>query len=220
MLKNTAQKLYVVAADADGRVSGDAANITATYSIDGGAPSALADTNPVEIGTTGVYAFDVSAAESNGDALVYIPSSSTPGVEIFIWPSHYPAPTPVAAADASGSVTGGLFNGSTVRIYQDDDVTGDFAIVFDITNPSIDFTAATAALFDAGTDPGTPLISGNCTINAKSDGAINISVAFAPAALQLAALGYPYTLKVVFGTTRHTIHSGTLDLSPTYQTFR
>ena|SRR3990167_5460669 len=83
--KNVAgQGIYIYAHDtlADAAKLGDAANITATISIDGDTtPSAIADTNPDEIGG-GVYWFNLSQAESNGDALAIIPVSTTPNVQI------------------------------------------------------------------------------------------------------------------------------------------
>lgn len=219
MLRNTAQKLIVVAFGADGPVTGEAANITCDHWLDGVAQGALADTNPTEIGD-GFYAFDVSAAESNGDALHYLPACSTSGVGVAIWPGHYPAPV-TTAADATGSVTGGVTNNTTVTVYQDDDVDGDFSLVFSITDASIDFSGVTAVLFAAGSAAGTPLIEqSTATITAQAAGSMTVKITLAPADLQLAAAGYPYTLKGVWGTKRRTIHAGTLDLNPTYQTFR
>jgi len=82
------QQFHVIAFDANGRVSGQAANITATLSIDGGAYAALNDTNPTEIGTTGEYVFDLTQAETNGYALSFVPVVATAGVEILGMPSN------------------------------------------------------------------------------------------------------------------------------------
>jgi hypothetical protein len=54
------------------KVSDNDANITATISKDGGAPAATGDTNPAEEGSTGVYDFDVNAAETNCKKLVLV----------------------------------------------------------------------------------------------------------------------------------------------------
>jgi len=82
------QQFHVIAFDANGRVSGQAANITATLSIDGGAYAPLNDTNPTEIGTTGEYVFDLTQAETNGYALSFVPVVATAGVEILGMPSN------------------------------------------------------------------------------------------------------------------------------------
>ena len=65
--------------------TGDAANITAYVSIDGGAVTALGDTSASELSSTnakGVYRFDVTAAEANGKHLLFSAKSSTSGVEV------------------------------------------------------------------------------------------------------------------------------------------
>jgi len=62
-------------------VTGDAANITATISIDGAASSPLTDTNPVER-DRGVYFFDVTQAETNGNLITIYASSTTSGCYI------------------------------------------------------------------------------------------------------------------------------------------
>lgn len=82
--KNKAgQHIAVFAVDADGAPkTGDAANITATISLDADtSPDALTDENPVEIGG-GVYAFDVEQAESNADLIVLIPTSVTADISL------------------------------------------------------------------------------------------------------------------------------------------
>ena len=65
--------------------TGDAANITAKISIDFGTPAALTDINPVELDPTdfqGVYVFDLSQAETNGDVLAITATSSTANVQL------------------------------------------------------------------------------------------------------------------------------------------
>lgn len=86
--KNTAgQKFNVLAINASTGlpITGDAANITAKISKDFGAFASLADTNPTELDATnaaGVYVFDLSQAETNGDVLTVMPSSTTSNVQI------------------------------------------------------------------------------------------------------------------------------------------
>ena len=86
--KNTSgQKFNVLAiSTATGLpVTGDAANITAQISLDSGSFAAVADTNPTELDATnapGVYVFDLTQAETNGDVLTIVPSSTTANVQI------------------------------------------------------------------------------------------------------------------------------------------
>ena len=84
IIRNTAgQGLYVYAHDtaADEPETGDAANITATISLDGGADVATTDVNPDETGG-GVYWFDLTQGETNAGAFVVIPVSATADVQL------------------------------------------------------------------------------------------------------------------------------------------
>ena len=66
-------------------ITGDAANITAKISNDSGAFASVADTNPTELDATnaaGVYVFDLSQAETNGNVLTIVPVSTTANVQI------------------------------------------------------------------------------------------------------------------------------------------
>jgi hypothetical protein len=86
MFKNVAsQKIAVFAWDgANGTAkTGDAANITAQISVDGGTSAATNDTNPTELDSTdhpGIYIFDLTQAETNGDMIVVSPSSATDNI--------------------------------------------------------------------------------------------------------------------------------------------
>lgn len=86
--KNVAgQKFNVLAINVStGRpITGDSVNITAKISIDSGPLASVVDTNPIELDATnapGVYVFDLSQAETNGDVLTIVPSSTTANVEI------------------------------------------------------------------------------------------------------------------------------------------
>jgi hypothetical protein len=88
MFKNVAnQKIVFYAHDlaANTPKTGDAANLTAYVSKDGGAPVARAATSATELDAVfakGVYAFDVTAAESNGDVLVFSANSATANVQL------------------------------------------------------------------------------------------------------------------------------------------
>jgi hypothetical protein len=89
MLKNVAgQTFHVIAFNALGRVSGEAANIIADLAIDEGTRTALTDTTPTEIGTTGEYVFTLTQAETNGFKLSFSPTCSTLGVQVLGVPSN------------------------------------------------------------------------------------------------------------------------------------
>jgi len=81
--KNTdGQKLAVTAIDtSDGSLkTGDAGNITAQISKDGGVSAATDDANPTELDSTnhpGVYIFDLLQAESNAELVVLTAESGT-----------------------------------------------------------------------------------------------------------------------------------------------
>lgn len=80
--KNTAgQKALVYAYNktTGAAKTGDAGNITGSVSLDGGAPAALTDTNPTEIGG-GWYAFDLTQAETNGAVVCWYAASGTADV--------------------------------------------------------------------------------------------------------------------------------------------
>lgn len=65
--------------------TGDAANITAYISKDGGAPAATNDTNPTEIDATnmpGAYRFTMQQAETNCDNLELVPKSATSNISL------------------------------------------------------------------------------------------------------------------------------------------
>jgi len=86
--KNIAsQKIAVYAHDtaADAPKTGDAAQITAQISLDGGATDATDDANPTELEATdapGIYLFDMTQAETNADLVILCGASSTGDVSI------------------------------------------------------------------------------------------------------------------------------------------
>ena len=84
MFKNVAnQGVYIYAHDtaADEPKTGDAANITANISKDGGGVAGTNDANPTEIGG-GIYWFDLLQEETNADSISIISSSSTADIQI------------------------------------------------------------------------------------------------------------------------------------------
>lgn len=107
MKYNTAGQQFIVAAvNADGFVSGDAANITCTLSVDGGTRSATNDTNPTEIGTSGRYAFTLTQAETAGHELAFVPLSAASGVQVVGLPSDVIYTTREAEIKAKTDIIG------------------------------------------------------------------------------------------------------------------
>lgn len=110
LIKNAAgQKLYVLALDDAGdRFAGDAANITCTAIADHGAATALGDQNPTDLGQ-GVYAFDLTQAETDHNHLVFLPVSATAGVTIAVHagengPTIHPNLSPTVVLATGGNV--------------------------------------------------------------------------------------------------------------------
>lgn len=122
--RNTAnQKLIVLAHTAATGVAktGDAANLTAYVSINGGAVTAIADTSATELSATnakGYYAFDLAQAETDGSVLVFTAKSSTSGVEVNAIPPVVQT-TPGNFSVASIDGPGGYFHANVKAI--DDD---------------------------------------------------------------------------------------------------
>lgn len=106
MERNVAgQPLQLLALDPDtGPVSGDAANLTAYVSIDGGARTALNDASATEVHATdakGVYQWTLTAAETNGKTLSFTGKSSTSGVEVVPLLNVATTPTNYSTSDLS-----------------------------------------------------------------------------------------------------------------------
>lgn len=65
--------------------TGDASNITAQISIDGGTTASITDTNPTEVDNTGhpgLYMFNLTQSETNGDVLLVSATTTTADVII------------------------------------------------------------------------------------------------------------------------------------------
>ena len=88
MQKNVAgQKVAVFAWDTllDEEQTGDAANITAQISKDGGATVATNDVNPTELDAVdapGVYLFDTTQAETNANLFILFAKSSIANIKL------------------------------------------------------------------------------------------------------------------------------------------
>lgn len=117
MYKNVAsQKLAVFAMDTSSGPpysgkTGDAANITAEISKDGGTSAATNDANPTELDAVdhpGIYLFDLTQAETNADLVLFTAKSSTGNVvfdpiAIFTLPA-FPANFPSMGIESDGHV--------------------------------------------------------------------------------------------------------------------
>lgn len=109
MFKNTAGQKWVVfafqgqggAAPGD-PVTGNAANITANLRIDGAAANAVDDTNPSEL-EDGLYVFDITQAETNGNCIAICPQSATADVRVIGVPGVVYTTTDISAVP--GNVT-------------------------------------------------------------------------------------------------------------------
>ena len=114
LIKNkSGQKSPVLAWDVvnDTPKTGDSANITARYRLDGGTVTVSNDANPTEVDSTympGIYEFDALAAEVNGDALIWYAKSATANIRIepvIIGPRPDVPATFGAVNDAGASTT-------------------------------------------------------------------------------------------------------------------
>ena len=119
MYKNVASQLIPIFAwdsAAGTPKTGDAGNITAQISIDGGATAATNDVNPTELDATdapGTYLFSMTQAETNGNLIIVSAVSSTADVDIL--PVHiYTIDFPdVNYADIADAVWDELSTGHT-----------------------------------------------------------------------------------------------------------
>jgi len=107
LFKNVAgQKAVVYAYDtfADAPKTGDAANVTASISKDGGTGAPTNAVHPAEIGG-GLYAFELTQAETNCDLMALYATSTTSGVRIDPLVAYTQAgAVPKAAAGTSGGL--------------------------------------------------------------------------------------------------------------------
>lgn len=112
MIKNIAgqkARFLAINTSTNTKVTGDAANITAYISKDGGALTQLTDTSATEIDATnapGEYWFDVSQTESNADTHTFSAKSSSANVVLIYLGSEYSVPvySSTLAIDSNGRV--------------------------------------------------------------------------------------------------------------------
>lgn len=114
MYKNTASQhiqFYAFDSTTNAPKTGDAANITAYVSIDGGAATVLSDTSASEISSTlakGSYQFDLTQAETNGNTLLFSAKSSTANVVLYpVLLQTFPACFGIAGGAAGGPLIAG-----------------------------------------------------------------------------------------------------------------
>lgn len=123
MQKNKASLWVVAAYESDSGanpglpVTGDAANITANIYIDSGSAAATNDVNPTER-EDGLYYFNMTAAETNGDCLMLTPQSSTANVSVTaISPVIYTTPpnfNTLTIANSEVNANTKRFNGTVI----------------------------------------------------------------------------------------------------------
>jgi hypothetical protein len=123
MFKNVAgQKMAIFAWDLSAGVpkTGDADNITAEISKDGGASAPTNDVNPTELNAAkhpGMYLLDLTQTETNADLVVITATSSTANVEI--------RPTVAYPTLFTGAKAGYLDTGVSTRLAASDYVAPD-----------------------------------------------------------------------------------------------
>ncbi len=112
--KNIAGKIIVFAFNVTDNIplAGDAANITCNIRIDGGATSALS-TPPTDLGG-GSYAFDVSAAQTNGDLISVHPVSGTADIQVIGVPGAIYTDAP--NYNELSITAGGTVNADTITV--------------------------------------------------------------------------------------------------------
>ena len=159
IIKNRATKIHVYAYTRSTMAAktGDAAQITGYISIDGTA-NAIDDTNPTEVDATnmpGIYAFDLTAAETNCDSFAVYAKSSTSGVSLDPIIGFTSGPTFVAGKvnDAGADTddfdtdlteaTDDHYNGAYI-MFTSGVLTGQSRLISDYTGGSKNIVVATA----------------------------------------------------------------------------
>jgi hypothetical protein len=136
--KNTAQRWFVYCVDGDTgyRATGQAASITASFCKDNDAFSATNDVNPTEVGTSGFYFFNLTAAETNASAVDIVPTHSNPKYVVLPLDSERWTRldtnvvtvngTSILVGDLNFSVSaGGKMVGSTLELVPGDEYSAD-----------------------------------------------------------------------------------------------
>lgn len=198
MQKNVAsQKLIVFAFDATTGLpkSGDSANITAYVAKDFGAVTVLGDTTATEMDATnakGYYLFDLTQAETNGDALLFSGKSSTSNIVVVGCPA-YVQTVPAAFALVGGAAGGLAIAGSNAATtYASLTVTAATTLTGNVSMAAglniTQSTSNTSALVITGNGTGHGILSTSGS-GATGDGAKFVSGATNGNGLNLAGFG-------------------------------
>lgn len=142
MYKNlSGQKFPIYAHDMidDTGKTGDAANITAQISKNGGACAATNDVNPTEIDATdqpGMYLFTLTQAETNADLITLVAVSSTSDVSIDPEVRETIPNTTRTLGSNSAVFVSPVDSEQNIEIHKGDDYTGDRKLTWTITSYS------------------------------------------------------------------------------------
>ena len=162
LFKNVASQgvyFFLIDSSTGAGKTGDASNISVTISLDGGATSASSN-SVSEIGG-GVYTLTLTQAETNGDRLAIIPSSSTSSV----------VGSPIIAFTTGGAVPSAAAGASTGLALTSS--VDDVETKIDTLDTVADGLATTLGTAGAGlTDLGGICTAGKAEINAEADTAV------------------------------------------------
>lgn len=165
-------------------VTGDAANITATITKDGGSPAATNDVNPTE-DSGGYYLFTATQAESNADTIDITPVSATTNVQVVGVPGRIFTVRPVIASAyldlgtfvgfPTELIVGDTYNASSGEIILEI-VDADGAPLYAYND--LDFVDATSVEFIGfrSGDPVSKFISGTCTYSDSGGSTVTIHI--------------------------------------------
>lgn len=173
--------------------TGDAANITAYVTIDGGSVTVLGDTSATEKSSTnapGWYQFDLAQGETNGDHLLYTAKSSTGNVTVVGMDTN----SRPSAFGLVGGATGGVliagtnaattFSGLTTGALSITTLTASGAVAFQSTFAVTGTTTLTGAV-SLGSTLG---VTGTTTFAAINTGAIGATTFATSGTMTLNAL--------------------------------
>jgi hypothetical protein len=220
VLKNTAgQKVVVFAWDTANQTpkTGDAANITAKLSKDGGTYTALSDTNPTEL-ERGRYAFDLTQEETNCDRWHLIPYSATSDVIVTCEECCFDTTIGAtseqsilsAVSSSSVNVNGAVTDSGSLTLYNGRNYGGaaHTAIGFTVAKNYASATSVELVLFTLG-DPSDELQTLSATVASSTSvtvaGTISVSGDYTG---EVAVLGVGYTLHASWSGAMETIATG------------
>ncbi len=175
-------------------VTGDAANITCKYQLNGGSLVALTDTNPTEQ-EDGFYMFNVLAAENNGVTVHFYPESSTSNVQV-ICDSHNPYTTesnPGGTTLPTSSTQLSRVEGTEITAFINENLVISQA-VYDSSSDPVDLSVYTLKFVIATKNEGHVLTIIDSAINVSGANS-NIYSRTIPDTLTGTLGGYQYSLR-------------------------